>query len=41
MEYRLKDELIPVEDMAPIREPNKNPTIIEWARYKEDFYPDL
>jgi len=41
VEYRLKDKLIPVEDMALIREPNKYPTIIEWARYKEDFYPDL
>jgi hypothetical protein len=41
VEYRLKDELIPVEDMALIREPNKNPTIIERARYKEDFYPNL
>ena len=41
MEYRLKDELILVEDMAPIREPDKNTTIIERARYKEDFYPDL
>ena len=41
MEYRLKDKLIPVEDIAPIREPNKYPTIIERARYEEDFYPDL
>jgi hypothetical protein len=41
VEYRLKDKLIPVEDIAPIREPNKNPTIIKWAHYKEDFYPDL
>ena len=41
MEYWLKDELIPVEDIVLIREPNKNPTIIEWACYKEDFYPDL
>ena len=30
-----------MENIAPIREPDKNPTIIEWARYKEDFYPDL
>jgi hypothetical protein len=29
VEYRLKDELIPVEDMVPIREPNKNPIIIK------------
>jgi hypothetical protein len=41
VEYRLKDELIPVEDMAPIREPDKYPTIIERARCEEDFYPDL
>jgi hypothetical protein len=41
VEYRLKDELIPVEDMAPIREPDKHPTIIERARCEEDFYPDL
>ena len=41
MEYRLKDKLILVEDIAPIREPDKNPTIIERARYEEDFYPDL
>jgi len=41
VEYRLKDKLILVEDIALIREPNKNPTIIERARYKEDFYPDL
>ena len=41
VEYRLKDKLILVEDMAPIREPNKNPTIIERARCEEDFYPDL
>jgi hypothetical protein len=41
VEYRLKDELIPVEDMVPIREPDKNPTIIEQARCEEDFYPDL
>jgi hypothetical protein len=27
--------------MAPIREPHKYPTIIEQARYKEDFYPNL
>jgi hypothetical protein len=41
VEYRLKDELIPVEDMAPIREPDKYPMIIERARCEEDFYPDL
>jgi hypothetical protein len=41
VEYRLKNKLIPVEDMAPIRKPNKYPIIIERARYKEDFYPDL
>jgi len=41
VEYRLKDKLILVEDIAPIREPDKNPTIIERARYEEDFYPDL
>jgi hypothetical protein len=41
VEYRLKDELILVEDMAPIREPDKYPTIIERARCEEDFYPDL
>ena len=41
VEYRLKDKLILVEDMALIREPNKHPIIIERARYKEDFYPDL
>jgi hypothetical protein len=41
IEYRSKDELIPVEDMAPIREPDKNPMIIERARCEEDFYPDL
>jgi hypothetical protein len=40
-EYQLKDELIPVEDMAPIREPDKSPTIVERARCEEDFYPDL
>jgi hypothetical protein len=27
--------------MALIREPDKNPTIIERARCEEDFYPDL
>jgi hypothetical protein len=41
VEYRLKDKLILVEDIALIREPNKYPTIIERARYEEDFYPDL
>jgi hypothetical protein len=41
VEYWLKDKLIPVEDMALIREPDKHPTIIERARCEEDFYPDL
>ena len=41
VEYWLKDKLILVEDIALIREPNKNPMIIERACYKEDFYPDL
>ena len=41
VEYRLKDELILVEDIVLIREPNKIPMIIERARYKEDFYPNL
>ena len=41
VEYRLKDKLILVEDIALIREPNKYPTIIERAHYKEDFYSDL
>jgi hypothetical protein len=41
VEYRLKDKLIPVEDIAPIREPDKYPTIIERARCEEDFYPNL
>ena len=41
MEYWLKDELIPVEDMVLIREPDKYPTIIERARCEEDFYPNL
>jgi hypothetical protein len=27
--------------MAPIHEPNKNPTIIKRARCEKDFYPDL
>jgi hypothetical protein len=40
-EYKAQDELPPIEDLAPIREPNKNPTAIELARCREDFYPEL
>ena len=29
------------ELLCPIREPNKNPTVVEQARLLEDFYPEL
>ena len=39
--YREANDLPPVEDLLPIREPDKNPTTLELARCREDFYPEL
>ena len=40
-EYAAKDELPPLEDLVPFREPDKNPTDLEKMRCTEDFYPKL
>jgi hypothetical protein len=40
-EYDEKDELPPLEDMFPIREPDKQPTTLEQLKCTEEFYPGL
>jgi hypothetical protein len=40
-EYDARGDLPPPELLVPIREPDKNPTVIEQARLLEDFYPGL
>jgi hypothetical protein len=40
-DYAIKDELPPLEDLIPIRQPNKQPTTLEQLRCTEEFYPRL
>ena len=40
-EIYTKGDLPSLELLCPIREPDKNPTVVEQARLLEDFYPEL
>jgi hypothetical protein len=40
-EIYARGDLPPPELLFPIREPDKNPTVVEQARLLEDFYPEL
>jgi hypothetical protein len=40
-EIYARGDLPPPELLYPIREPDKNPTVVEQARLLEDFYPEL
>ena len=40
-EIYTRGDLPPLELLCPIREPDKNPTVVEQARLLEDFYPEL
>jgi hypothetical protein len=40
-EIYARGDLPPLELLCPIREPDKNPTVVEQARLLEDFYPEL
>lgn len=40
-EIYARGDLLLLELLCPIREPNKNPIVIEQARLLEDFYPEL
>jgi hypothetical protein len=39
--YKDRGELPPIEDILPIREPDKNPTPYERALYTEEAHPGL
>ena len=40
-EIYARGDFPPPELLFPIREPDKNPTVVEQARLLEDFYPEL
>jgi hypothetical protein len=40
-EIYARGDLLPLELLCPIRESNKNPTVVKQARLLEDFYPEL
>jgi hypothetical protein len=39
--YTARNEFPPLEDVVPIREPNKSPTEHERLRCTEEYYPEL
>jgi hypothetical protein len=40
-EIYTKGDFLLLKLLCPIREPDKNPTVVEQARLLEDFYPEL